>query len=109
MSLIQHANTKSKVVGLPVLGTVSMLKILDVLKLSPLAPWHYLTYHKPFYFDISKPMNELGWKPKYSNEEMLIEAYDWFIENYQLDKQKNLSIHRSPVKQQILKIIKWLS
>jgi len=109
ISLIQHAKTKSKVVSLPVLGTVSMLKILDVLKLSPLAPWHYLTYHKPFYFDISKPMNELGWKPKYSNEEMLIEAYDWFIENYQSDKQKNLSIHRSPVRQQILKIIKWLS
>ncbi len=109
MSLINHANTKSKIVSLPVLGTILMLRILDVLKLSPLAPWHYLTYHKPFYFDVSKPMNELGWRPKYSNEEMLIEAYDWFLEHYQPEKQQGFSVHRRPVKEQILKIIKWLS
>jgi len=27
--------------------------VLDWLRLSPLAPWHYLTYHKAFHFDVS--------------------------------------------------------
>lgn len=53
-ALIHHADTDAKVVGLPAALTISMLKTLDFLKLCPLAPWHYLTYHKPFYFDISK-------------------------------------------------------
>ena len=109
MTLIQHTDSNSKIICLPSFWVILILKVLDSLKLSPLAPWHYLTYHKPFYFDISKPINELGWKPKYSNVEMLIEAYDWFVKNQQIAKQKGLSVHRSPVKQQILKIVKWLS
>ncbi len=37
--------------------------------LRTLASWYYLTYHKDFYFDVN-PLMELGWKPKYSNDEM---------------------------------------
>lgn len=109
-ALIRHAGTDTKVVGLPATLTIATLKALDFLRLCPLAPWHYLTYHKPCYFDISKPMNELGWEPKYSNVEMMTQAYDWFIENYdKVKEEKASSTHRSPVKQRILKFIKWFS
>lgn len=110
ISLIRHAGTDSKVVGLPVGLTVSTLRILDFLHLSPLGPFHYRTYHKPFYFDISKTLNELGWKPKYSNTEMMIETYNWFIKNYNnIKKDKKRSPHRRLVKQGIIKFVKWFS
>ena len=53
-NLITHANSKSKIRHLPSGLTIKTLQTLDKLKLSPLAPWHYLTYDKPFHFDVSE-------------------------------------------------------
>lgn len=107
---VRHAGSGTAIVGLPVGLTVSVLKLLDVLKICPLAPWHYLTYHKPFYFDLSEPMKQLGWKPRYSNAEMMIEAYDWYIKRgFPTHGAGARSIHRDPVKQGVLRLLKWLS
>ena len=77
--------------------------------LSPLAPYHYLTYHKPFYFDASKLL-AMGWKPRYSNDEMFRESYDWFKLNYdKLVAEKNSSAHRRPVKEGLLWVLKKFS
>ena len=46
--------------------------MLDKLRLSPLGPWHYLTYHKDYYFDIENEKEILNWTPKESNDEMLM-------------------------------------
>jgi nucleoside-diphosphate-sugar epimerase len=51
-NLIAYAGTSSRVRSLPVGPTIAALTALDKLKLSPLAPWHYLTYHKPFAFEV---------------------------------------------------------
>ncbi|PWU02410.1 MAG: epimerase [Candidatus Melainabacteria bacterium] len=108
-NLSRHANSRSKVKNLPSALTVTTLEVLDRLGLSPLAPWHYLTYGKDFYFDI-EPLTALGWKPKYSNDEMLREAYDWFIANYeQLTGASIGSPHRRKVKEQLLSILKIFS
>lgn len=107
---IRHAGSGTRIVGLPVGLTVSVLKFLDVLKICPLAPWHYLTYHKPFYFDLSEPMKQLGWSPRYGNAEMMMQAYDWYIEHgSQANEAGAGSIHRNPVKQGVLRLLKWLS
>jgi len=107
--LITYAGSKSKVKSLPVGLTIGSLKILDKLGLSPLAPWHYLTYHKEFYFDV-KPLLDLGWKPRYSNDLMFKESYDWFLENYgKANISEKSSAHRKPVKEKILKLLKWIS
>ncbi len=107
--LINHAGTKTKVKHLPKTLTVESLKVLDHLKLSPLAPWHYLTYGEDFYFDLT-PLTSLGWKPKYSNEEMLFETYDHFMERYNDYKSvREGSAHRKPVKEKILWVLKQLS
>lgn len=108
-SLITYAGSDSKVKSLPVGLTMFTLKMLDKLGLSPLAPWHYLTYHKAFYFDVD-PLIKLGWKPKYSNVEMFKESYDWFLKNY--EKQTELegaSAHRKSVKEGVLKLMKKLA
>lgn len=107
--LIEHAGTKSAVKSLPEGLTIGTLKTLDTLHLSPLAPWHYLTYHKPFYFDV-KPLLDLGWKPKYSNDAMFRESYDWFLHNYdRLLAEKAQSPHRRPVKEGLINLLKKLS
>ncbi len=89
--------------------TIGTLRLLDLLGSSPLVPWHYLTHHKAFHFDVS-PLLELGWKPKYSNNEMFHESYDWIRQNYnQLAAEKAGSAHRCPVKEKLLWLVKQFS
>jgi nucleoside-diphosphate-sugar epimerase len=110
-NIIKYAGKNSKVVSLPTKLSIYSLKLLDIFGLSPLAPWHYLTYHMPYYFDVTELL-ALGWKPRYSNDMMFQESYDWFINNYcELEYiTKNLSSpHRSVIKQGILKILKAIS
>jgi nucleoside-diphosphate-sugar epimerase len=108
--LCTHAGTGSRVRSLPVWGSMKALTLLDKCGLSPLSPWHYLTYHKPFYFDSTPAFSALEFQPRYSNREMLTMTYDWFIKN-RADKTFNAeaSAHKRPVKQGILKILKSLS
>lgn len=107
--LIDSVKSKSKVKSLPTRLSIGSLKFLDKVGLSPLAPWHYLTYHKEFYFDVT-PLTDMGWKPKYSNRDMLLESYKWFIDNQEnYIEQEGASAHRKSVKQGVLKIIKFFS
>ena len=107
-SLVSHAGTGSGVRSLPAGLTIQTLRVLDWLRLSPLAPWHYLTYHKAFHFDVA-PLLELGWKPAYSNQKMLRESYDWFVEHYDELRGDESSAHRRPVRELVLRIVKRLS
>jgi nucleoside-diphosphate-sugar epimerase len=106
--LIRHAKTKSKIKSIPVWLAIGTLMALDKLRLSPLGPWHYLTYHKPFYFDINPTMNALGWSPRYDNIAILTGAYDSFLSSEHRAAAGN-SLHKNPVKQGILRILKALS
>jgi len=108
-NLIKYANSSSSVISLPQKLTINTLRFADWLGISPLAPWHYLTYHKEFYFDIN-PLISNGWKPQYSNDEMFIESYDWFIKNRHIINLNNkASAHRKPVKEALLKVVKFFS
>jgi nucleoside-diphosphate-sugar epimerase len=108
-ALCRHAKSNSRVLSLPKGATVQVLSALDVLGLSPLAPWHYLTYGEPFYFDLT-PLKDLGWKPKYSNYEMLAESYDSFINSeFHALRDGKGSAHRKPVKQSFLAVAKAVS
>lgn len=85
--LIKYANSKSKLISINSTLGRKILQILDIIKLSPLAEWHYATIDKEYVFDISKAKKILGWSPLVSNQKMFIESFDWFRENYQsIDK-----------------------
>ena len=50
------------------------------LHLAPFAPYHWLMYSQSLWFDIDHVRDALGWQPTWSNEEMLADSYDWFLE-----------------------------
>lgn len=109
-ALITYAKSRSKIRSLPVWLTVGTLMLLDKLHLSPLASWHYLTYHKNFYFSNEKALKLLNWQPEKSNFECLCIAYDWFLK-HQAEKGKEVTFgtsHRKALKQGILRFIKKL-
>jgi nucleoside-diphosphate-sugar epimerase len=108
-ALCKHASTGSRVKSVPMAPAVWAMKLTGAVGLSPLGPYHSLMYGRSFYFDITKAKTELGWHPRYSNEEMLIESYKWYLQN----RGKVLaggggSHHRSAVKQGILTLLRWI-
>lgn len=102
--VINFANSESKVVHLPVFAAVNGAAILEKTKLSPLAPWHYKSFHHPFYFDMS-PLEELGWSSVFSNNELFEFAYSNFIETGGSSTTSTSSPHSRPLDGKILEKI----
>jgi len=104
-NLIRFAGSRSRIRELPAPLAIGALTALDRLKLSPLSPWQYRTYHKNFYFDLSG-ISALGWKPRYSNDEMMCESYRWYLENSGTLQTAGLSPHRRGVKERIIALMR---
>lgn len=106
--LCQYANTGAYVRNVAAAPAIWGLKMANALGISPLGPYHALMYGQSMYFDISKAQRELNWRPKFSNDEMFRDSYDWYIKNCDhVFKTTGASHHRSPLKQGILKIVSW--
>ena len=95
---------RGKIIPLPVFPTVWILKILHLLRLSPLYPWVYETAHRESYVSIEKAKKYLGFHPKYSNKETLLRSYKWYLK--ECKKLKKGISHRSAWKEGILKLVK---
>lgn len=107
--LLENAKTETRIVSLPIFPTIITLKILDILKLSPLASWHYLTFHKDFYFTNNHAKEILNWEPKYGNKEIFLISYKNYLENKKNKTYNYGTSHRKPLKKGILKLLKFFS
>ncbi len=108
-ALCRHAATGSRVRSVPMAPAVWGMKLTSALGLSPLGAYHALMYGRSMYFDSALAMRELLWRPRWSNDEMLIESYDWYLENRErVLASHGASHHRSPVKQGILELVRRL-
>lgn len=108
-ALCSHARTGSRVKSVPMAPAVWGMNLTSALGLSPLGPYHALMYGRSLYFDIAKARRELGWQPRYSNVEMFIESYEWYLRHRdEVMSGQGASHHRSAVKQGVLKLVKWL-
>jgi nucleoside-diphosphate-sugar epimerase len=104
--LVEHANTGSRVRSVPMGPAVLGMRLASVLGLSPLGPYHALMYGRSMYFDTSRAEQELDWRPRYSNVEMIRQSYDWYVRHReQVLRQHGASHHRSPVKQGVLALV----
>jgi nucleoside-diphosphate-sugar epimerase len=107
-ALIEHARSASKLQPVPAKPAEVMLRALELLRLSPLAEWHYKTAHRDSFVDVSKAQRLLGWQPRLSNQQALIDTYDWYLANRGRIGAAGVT-HRVPWNQQALGLLKKIS
>jgi len=73
-ALCRHAATGSRVRSVPMAPAVWAMRVTSALGLTPLGPYHALMYGRSLWFDVGKAMRELEWRPRWSNDEMLIRS-----------------------------------
>ena len=107
--LCNQTPSSQRVICLPQKPAELALGLLDRLNLSPLTKWHYLSYAHDFVFtDTAQVMTALNWAPRYSNKEMLLEAYESYKASRSKSYSSDYSIHRAPTKQLLLGTLKKL-
>ena len=109
-AVCRHANTGSRVRGVPMAPAVAAMKLTSAIGISPLGAYHSLMYGRSMYFDISKARAELNWTPAYSNDQMLIENYEWYVAHRaQIQNDRSArSHHQSPLRQGVLALVSRL-
>jgi nucleoside-diphosphate-sugar epimerase len=105
-----HAGTGARVRSLPVHPAEAAMRVTSRLGLTPFAQYHWLMYGQSMWFDITHARDELGWWPRYSNDEMLAESYDWYRAHRGAIRERNSgSPHRRTVESRLLSALKRLT
>jgi len=105
-AVLDYAGFGKKIVSLPKTPVILTLKILSLLRLSPLYKWVYETASKDSYVSIVKAQKVLGFDPKYSNQDALVRNYKWYIDNLNSFQKTTGISHRVPWNQGILSFAK---
>lgn len=74
--LVKHAGSKSILLPTPGWAVKRTLDALDWMNMPIMDPEQYLIADEDCLLDVSKGERELGWVPKYRDEDMLIAAYN---------------------------------
>jgi nucleoside-diphosphate-sugar epimerase len=105
-ALLNYANTGSRIFHVPSNLTKTILAILSALHLSPVYQWVYDTADQDSFVSIERAQKELGWRPRFSNKDALINTYAWYLrEGKEMAKQTGTS-HRVAWKQGVLRLVK---
>jgi nucleoside-diphosphate-sugar epimerase len=107
-ALTAHADSGSRLTSFPAKPAELGLRALELLRLSPLAEWHYKTAHRDSFVAIDKAERLLGWTPRYSNAEALCRTYDWYLANRESLRAAGVT-HRVPWNQKALGVLKKIS
>jgi nucleoside-diphosphate-sugar epimerase len=107
-ALIDHAGSTSRLTPVPARPAEIALRGLELLRVSPLAEWHYKTAHRDSFVDVSKAERLLGWAPRWSNAEALCRTYDWYLAHRDTFAAAGVT-HRVPWNQQALWLLKRIS
>lgn len=101
--LFTYAKSGSRVRSTPSFLVKKTLWIFEKLRLSPLYQWVYDTADKDSFVSIDRLTKLLKWKPRYSNAQALIKAYQWYLDHYDEIKSKTPGVtHTAGWKQGIL-------
>jgi nucleoside-diphosphate-sugar epimerase len=107
-AVLDAAGFKKRIIPFPAGPAVFGLRILEMLRLSPLYKWVYDTAGKESFVSIEKAERQLGYKPEYSNKAALLRNFDWYKQNRVEIRKKSGISHRVPWKQGALGLIKHL-
>lgn len=101
-ALLDYAGFGKRVIGTPPMLVINALRFFELLRMSPLYKWVYETADKESFVSIDKAKKVLGFQPKYSNIDALIDSYKWYLAHYSEYEGKSGVTHRVPWKQGIL-------
>lgn len=104
-ALIDHAGTGKRVIGTPAFLAIWALRVLTFFNLSPLYPSLYETAPEDTYLNVEK-LQAVGWEPEYSNQEALVETFEWYRENYVADESEGEVGNRTAPDQKGLRFVK---
>jgi nucleoside-diphosphate-sugar epimerase len=107
--LIAHAGSSSRVTAVPAKPAELALRALELARLSPLAEWHYKTAYRDSFVDVSRAGRLLGWHPRLSNAQALIETYDWYLANRGRSANGSGVTHRVAWDQRALGLLRRVS
>lgn len=102
--VLDKAGFGKKIIGLPATPAIWTLRLLEKLHLSPLYKWVYETASKESFVSIEKAEKQLGYNPKFSNQDALLRNYDWYLANFKNFAGQTGVSHRVPWKQGILSL-----
>ncbi|MFC7308120.1 NAD-dependent epimerase/dehydratase family protein [Streptomyces monticola] len=79
-SVLDAAGHGKRIVSLPARPTVAALRLLDRAHLSPVYRRLLFKLLSDSYADVSKAHDQLGFRPKWSNQEAILHSYTWWRE-----------------------------
>jgi nucleoside-diphosphate-sugar epimerase len=101
--LIDRVGSRSRLQAVPVWAIRAVLQPLDLVGRSPFNEWHWRSAPAPFYFDISRAREELGWQPRRTNVDALEHAYGLY------DRRAGAagsSAHRRPLRGALARLLR---
>ncbi len=105
-AVLDRAGFGKRLTGLPAPPLIWTLRLLEVLRLSPLYKWIYETAATDSFVSIDKAERSLGFRPKHSNRDALVRNYEWYLANQSRFENASGVTHRVPWKQGVLRLAK---
>ncbi len=105
-AVLDEAGFGKRIVSIPERPAILMLRLLELLRLSPLYQWIYETVGKESFVSIDKAQQQLGYDPKFSNIDALLRNYHWYLEHRAAFGQQDGISHRVPWAQGALRLCK---
>ena len=108
--VIAYAQTPARVASIPQGLALPLMKLAYRMGISPLGPVQFRMLTQGFEFDNSLIKCELNWKPTLNTSEMLIKAYEFYLQNYQRLANSDVSANGQIISRiGILRIVKFFS
>lgn len=107
-AVLDRAGYGKRIVALPQKPAIWALKLLEVLRLSPVYQWVYDTAAKDSFVSTDRIETQLGFTPRFSNRDALIRNYDWYVANRDRLNSTTGVTHRAPWKRGALELAKHL-
>ncbi len=102
-ALIAHAGTPARVQPVPVWAIRAVLQPLDLIGRSPFTQWHWGSAGADFYLDLTNAEADLGWRPRYSNDDTLASSYDDYVRR---GEAEGPSAHRRPLRGVLARLLR---
>lgn len=93
-SVLDHAGHNKQIVSFPSGPAIAALRMMKLLRLSPVSSWAYETMTRDSYVSIEKAADKLFFLPKYSNKDALLRNYRWYIDKFRKNPMGRVSNNR---------------